>query len=298
MAEAARRLNLTRAAVAQRLHALEAEMGTTLIVRAGRTVRPTEAGAAIIERVRKLINDARDLKSLAATEVPTGELRLGAMAPAITGLLPNVLARLTREHPRMDVYIRRGTSSDLYHQVLDGELDAAIIIDPPFPIPKACDWRVIREEHLLVLAPAAMKGRDPLDLLANEPFIRWDRNNWTGQLVERYLRRRGIRPRERFELAGIESIATLVDRGLGVALVPDSPPPWPEGLALAKLPVPDESFTRRIGLIWTRTSARIRLVHTFIQEATKGQDRHDPGKPRQRAMRSRHTKIRTRARSP
>jgi len=296
MAEAARRLHLTPAAVAQRLRALEAEMGTSLVVRSGRTVRPTEAGAAIIERVRKLINDARDLKSLAATEVPAGELRLGAIAPAISGLLPDVLARLTREYPRMDVYIRRGTSSELYRQVLDGEFDAAIIIEPPFAIPKACDWRVFHEEPLVVLAPAAMKGRDPLDLLANEPFIHWDRNNWTGQLVERYLRQRGIRPRERFELAGIESIATMVDRGLGIALVPDSPPPWPEGLTIAKLPVPGATFVRRIGLIWTRTSARIRLVHTFIQEAMKGQGRHDRGKPPQRATRSR-AKIRTRARA-
>jgi DNA-binding transcriptional LysR family regulator len=107
----------------------------------------------------------------------------------------------------------------------------------------------------------------PNELLANEPFIRYDRNNWTGQLVDQYLRRAGIRPRERFELAGLEAVATLVDRGLGVSLVPDWAPPWPEGLSLAKLPVPDRSFARRIGLIWTRDSARVRLIHTFIQEA-------------------------------
>jgi hypothetical protein len=67
-------------------------------------------------------------------------------------------------------------------------------------------------------------------------------------------------PRERFELAGLEAVATLVDQGLGVALVPDWAPPWPEGLSLAKLPVPDRSFVRRIGLIWTRDSVRVRLV--------------------------------------
>lgn len=293
MAEAARRLNLTPAAVAQRVHALESEMGTGLVVRSGRTVRPTEAGGVIIDRVRKLIGDARDLKSLATSEVPAGELRLGAIAPAISGLLPDALARLTREYPRMDVYIRRGTSSDLYRQVLDGDLDAAVIIEPPFPIPKACDWRVFHEEPLLVLAPAAMQRRDPLELLANEPFIRWDRNNWTGQLIDRYLRRAGIRPHEKFELAGIESVATMVDRGLGVALVPDSPPPWPEGLALAKLPVPDATFTRRLGLIWTRASARIRLVNTFIEEAMKTQQaRHDPREHRKRGMRAPRKRVR------
>jgi DNA-binding transcriptional LysR family regulator len=266
-AEAARRLNLTPAAIAQRIHTLENEIGTSLVSRSGRTVRLTEAGMTIMERARDLLANVRDLKSIALSDAPSGELRLGAIANAISGLLPGVLALLTQKYPQMDVYIRRGTSAESYQRVLDGDLDAAIIVQPPFAIPKSCDWRILREEPLIVLAPASMRNRDPHDLLANEPFIRYDRNNWTGRLVDEYLRRSGIRPRERFELAGLEAVATLVDRGLGVSLVPDWAPPWPEGLSLAKLPAPHPSFKRRIGLIWTRTSVRVRLVHTFIQEA-------------------------------
>jgi DNA-binding transcriptional LysR family regulator len=43
IAEAARRLNLTPGAVAQRVRALEEEIGAALLIRSGRTVRPTEA---------------------------------------------------------------------------------------------------------------------------------------------------------------------------------------------------------------------------------------------------------------
>jgi DNA-binding transcriptional LysR family regulator len=270
-AEAARRLNLTPAAIAQRIRTLESEIGTSLVSRSGRTVRLTEAGTTIMERARDLLANVRDLKSIALSDAPSGELRLGAIANAISGLLPGVLALLTQKYPQMDVYIRRGTSAESYDRVLNGDLDAAIIVQPPFAIPKSCDWRILREEPLIVLAPASMGNRDPRDLLANEPFIRYDRNNWTGRLVDEYLHRCGIRPRERFELAGLEAVATLVDRGLGVSLVPDWAPPWPEGLSLAKLPGPHPSFTRRIGLIWTRTSVRVRLVHTFIQEAMAAQ---------------------------
>jgi DNA-binding transcriptional LysR family regulator len=267
IAQAARRLNLTPAAVAQRLRTLESEIGARLVTRSGRTVRPTEAGAAILGRARELLGDVRDLKSMATSEVPSGELRLGAIANAISGILPPVLVRVTEKYPQLDIYIHRGTSTESYHRVLEGDLDAAVIVQPPFAIPKTCDWHVFRKEPLLVLAPASMANRDPHELLANEPFIRYDRNNWTGRLVDQYLRRVGIRPRERFELAGLEAVAALVHHGLGVALVPDWAPPWPEGLALAKLPIPDPSFTRRIGLIWTRDTARVRLIHTFIQEA-------------------------------
>jgi len=164
---------------------------------------------------------------------------------------------------------------ELYPKVLAGDLDAAMIAQPPFAIPKVCDWRVLREEPLIVLTPASAPIRDPHAILASEPFIRTDRKSWAGQLVERYLRRAGIRPRERFELDSLEAIAAMVDRGLGVSLVHDWAPPWPEGLSLRKLPVPDPSFTRYIGLMWTRASLRLRLVQAFLEVAitdvTRGQ---------------------------
>ncbi|MGO7690385.1 LysR family transcriptional regulator, partial [Rhizobium ruizarguesonis] len=61
LAEAAKRLNLTPAAVAQRIRALEAELGVRLLVSSGRVMRPTEDGFAILERCRDLVRDTRDL---------------------------------------------------------------------------------------------------------------------------------------------------------------------------------------------------------------------------------------------
>jgi DNA-binding transcriptional LysR family regulator len=54
-AEAARRLNLTPAAIAQRIHTLESEIGASLVSRSGRTVRLTEAGTASMGRARDLL---------------------------------------------------------------------------------------------------------------------------------------------------------------------------------------------------------------------------------------------------
>jgi hypothetical protein len=65
---------------------------------------------------------------------------------------------------------------------------------------------------------------------------------------------------------GPEAIAIMVDRGLGVSLLPDWPPPWPEGLKLRKIPLPDRSFRRQIGLLWLRASLRAGLIRAFLQE--------------------------------
>lgn len=266
IAEAARRLNLTPAAVAQRIHALEGDIGARLLVRSGRSVRLTEAGAAILDRARHVINDIRDLKWIASDEI-AGELRLGAVSTARSGLLPDALASLIAKHPRIEPYIVHGTSELLYQKVLDGDIDAALIVQPPFAIPKSCDWRLLRQEPLVVLVPAGKSVPDPHAILATEPFIRLDRTKWGGRLVDGYLRQAGIRPHERFELDGLEAIAVLVDRGLGVSLVPDWAPPWPEGLSLTKLPVATQSFSRRMGLLWMRASLRLRLVSAFLDAA-------------------------------
>ena len=269
IAEAARRLNLTAAAVAKRIHARENEIGAALVTRSGRTIRPTEAGAAIVQRARRFLAEARDFKSIAVADRPSGQLRLGAISTALSGLLPDILALIKENYPQIDVNIAVGHSRGLYRKVLDGDdLDAAVITEPPFAIPKSCAWRMLREEPLIVLTRASARSRKPHAILASEPFIRLDRKLWPGRLVDDYLRKVGIRPRELFEIDQFDPIAAMVDRGLGVSLMPDWAPPWPEGLSLAKLPVPDaSSFARRIGLVWARASLRLRLVHAFLEQA-------------------------------
>src|SRR5690242_12157998 len=84
VAEAARRLNMTPAAVAQRIRALETELGQVLVSRVGRTVRPTAAGLAVQRHGPVLVRTARDLRAIAAGDLPSGQLRLGATATAMT----------------------------------------------------------------------------------------------------------------------------------------------------------------------------------------------------------------------
>ncbi len=269
MAAAARQLNITPAAVAQQIRTLERELGAPLIARAGRTVSVTEAGTRILERARGLLRDAADLRTVANDNATAGELRLGAGTNALTGIVPDILARMVARFPQINVYIQPGYSPELYRAVEKGELDAAVVLQAPFTLPKTCSWQLLREEKLVVLAPQSMSRRDPHELLSTQPFIRYDRNQWGGHLVEQYLHMVGIKPHERFELNALNAIAVMVDRGLGVSLVPEWARPWPEGLRLAHIPLPRPFEPRRIGVLWTRSTIRMRLVTAFLEEAVK-----------------------------
>ena len=267
MAAAARVLNITPAAVAQQIRTLERELGAPLIARAGRTVSLTEEGSRILQRARDLLRDVADMRSVANDSEVSGELRLGACPTALAGMLPDILARMVEAFPQINVYIRPGYSAELYRAVETGELDAAVVLQAPYNLPKTCDWQLLREEPLVMIAPARLAGRDPHELLRTEPLIRYDRNQWGGRVADDYLRRAGIVPRERFELNGLNALAVMVDRGLGVSLVPDWAKPWPEGLDLVRIPLPLPSEPRRIGMVWSRSTVRIRLVTVLLQES-------------------------------
>jgi len=267
VAEAARRLNLTPAGVTQRLRALENELGMALVSRSGRTVRPTEAGWAILAQSQTLLAGVRDLRAIANEKSFAGDLRLGAVSSALTGILPPILAGLAAKYPRMTLFVRPGSSNDLYSKVIDAELDAAVIIEPDFSLPKTCEWITWREEPLIVLAHRGITQRNAHKILQAEPFIRYDRKQWGGRLADNYLQHFDLHPQDRYELDSLEAIAVLVDRQLGVSLVPDWAPPWPEGLALTKIPLPNPFRQRRVGVLWRRSSARIRLVQALLAEA-------------------------------
>src|SRR5437867_12891268 len=121
IAEAARRLNLTAAAVAKRIHALEREIGAVLITRSGRTIRPTEAGAAVAERARQFLAEVRDFKSFAASDRPVGQLRLGAFASTLSGLVPDILALMKQAYPQIDIHCTQADSAALYRKVRSEE---------------------------------------------------------------------------------------------------------------------------------------------------------------------------------
>ncbi|MEJ7685945.1 MAG: LysR substrate-binding domain-containing protein [Variovorax sp.] len=267
MSEAARRLDLTPAAIAQQIRTLERELGAPLLARAGRTVQPTEAGHRLVQRARGVLREVADIKTLVGNEAAGGELVLGTINTALHSLLPDILARFVKTHPGVKVFLQSGTTATLYKAVQQGELDAAVCLYPAFALAKTFDWSLLREEPLVLLAPNRLARHDPHDLLRTSPLIRYDRSLGGGKQADRYLRAAGIVPQERFELSSLLAIAMMVDRGLGVSVVPDIASPLLQGQRIARIALPLSSEPRRFGVLWLRSSARLRLIQGFVETA-------------------------------
>ena len=265
MAEAARRLGITPAAVGQRIRALEAEIGVPLVARAGRRVSPTSAGAALVEPARRILGEVANLQIAAQPDQLAGRLTVGCISTALTGIMPPALLELRQSTPLLELVLTPGAGPDLFDRVRARELDAAVIVQPPFVMPKSMQWQTVRREPLVLLVNRDLATRSVADLLSTQPFLRYNRASWGGRLVDIYLRRTGIVPRDLVELDALEAIAVMVDKGLGVGIVPDWPKPWPYCPNIVLLPLDEIALKRSVGVVWRRGTPRERLVQAVLE---------------------------------
>jgi DNA-binding transcriptional LysR family regulator len=264
-AAAARKLNLTPTAVAQRIKALEHEIGQALLSRAGRNMQLTAAGAAMVGPAGELLARTRELRAIAALDTVAGELRIGCISSALAYLVPHVLSTLINNYEHLHPHVEPAFSTELYRKVVAGDVDIAMLVAPQFELPKEFVWRPVRDEPFVVLAPGHMAARDPHEVLRSEPFIRYHRRSWGGVLADRYLLEAGIQPQERFEIDALDAIAAMVKGNLGVSLVPQWRPLHGQLDALVQIPLPGSGLSRPIGLLWKRNSAKARLIDVLNQ---------------------------------
>ncbi|MFU8856090.1 MAG: LysR family transcriptional regulator [Deferrisomatales bacterium] len=218
---AAEQLGLTQAAVSHQIKGLEEELGAELFDRTGRGTRLNPSGRLILERAEEILALYDGLRGeLDPHGGVRGVLELGVIPTALTGPVPGVLAHLRREHEEFQVRIRSGISDHLAPRVEGGELDAALISEPPYAVPPHCEWRPYDDEPFYVVGPPGTGGGDDRALFEQLPYVRFDKTAWTGALVEGHLMARGIHPRDVTELDSLEAVLSLVEQGLGVAAVP------------------------------------------------------------------------------
>ncbi|KMT54487.1 LysR family transcriptional regulator [Pseudomonas fildesensis] len=219
IAHAARLEGLTAAAVSQRILALERQLGFELLSRVGHAAKPSQACLGLLPRAKRIVRETALLEGDADVEGLTGQLRIGAISTVLTGLLPVALRALTESAPGLKPVIVPGTSRSLYQALLSNEVDAAILVVPPFELPKALQSVSLRKEPLVFLSKE--ESSDSIaDQLKALPYIRYDPDAWGGRHAEHYLADHELMPTPLVDLDALETIAMLVAEGLGVSLVP------------------------------------------------------------------------------
>ncbi|OWJ77426.1 LysR family transcriptional regulator [Haematobacter genomosp. 1] len=220
-ARAAETVGLTQSAVSLQIKSLEAEFDVSLFDRSRRLPILTEAGRIVLTRAEEILAlyDAIPA-ALGIEQAITGRLRLGAIQTALFGIVPDALAALTQDHPQARIHLVAGVSATMSLQIASGDLDAAITTEPIGAHPPDLVWTPLYEDHLWLIGPAGTQTKTARELVTKYPFIRFDPRAWAGRIVDKELRRMRLNVREEMVLDSPDIIVRMVERGLGVAVVP------------------------------------------------------------------------------
>ena len=226
---AADSLNYTQSAVSQAVARLEAETGTRLVLRDRAGVRPTAAGAVLIEHAESILAqiDAAEADLEALLGLRGGRLRMASFPSAGATLMPLAIATFRARYPDIELSLAEGEPEDIAPRLRLGEIDLALLfhfgdeedrlLEGMHVVPLLEDplHAAIPEQHPLARSPGLaledLRGQDWVQTSATSPCARY---------VVRSCLSAGFEPHVTFESDDYETVQGLVAAGVGVALVP------------------------------------------------------------------------------
>ena len=250
-AAAAKTIGLTQSAISAQIRRLENELGYGLFERSGRSVTLTAAGRSILCQVEDLLSSFDALRSAARGRPETAFLRIGAIATVQTSLLAPAVTRLHVEFPDMQIRIVPGLSMGLLERLDAGELDAAVIVRPPFGLMSHMQWHPIVSQDYVMVVPAPLESEDWRQILETQPFIRYDSRSFGGRSLDRFLKTQGLSPRQVIETEDLHTILQMVASNMGCTIIPfiGAVSVVPN---IRVLPLGEPGITREVGVMTLR----------------------------------------------
>ncbi|MCA9823535.1 MAG: LysR family transcriptional regulator, partial [Dehalococcoidia bacterium] len=221
---AAEALFLTQPSVTARIQSLERELGERLFERSGRSVSLTDAGIAFIPHAQRALTAVQEGADAidAVRHGEVGSIRIGASSSIGTYNLPDVLERFRDIRPGVHVNLTTGQTEEVVERLLSGLIHIAtcrLTQHPEFE-----SIHLYNDKLRLVVPtnhPFVGKTAVTLTDAADEPFLFFDRNSSYHTLVYTMFLRAGVAPESVMEVDSMEVIKRMVERGLGIAVLPE-----------------------------------------------------------------------------
>jgi LysR family hydrogen peroxide-inducible transcriptional activator len=270
---AARAMHTVQSNVSTHIARLERELGVSLVDRTTGSLTPE--GQVVVRRARhiQVELDALVADVAAVRDEVAGSVRLGCIGTVGRWLVPLVLERITREHPKINVVVVDATTTSLVPALLADNLDLAIVNLP------VTDGELVSEglfdEDRLVVAPVghplADRGRVSLADLGEHDLLLEPKGTSFRDELDAEAAAVGVTLRPKAEVDGLRLITTLAFQGFGAAIIPATAvPPWLEG-QWERVSV-DGLDRRRVGLARRRRgllSAPARALRECIKETVR-----------------------------
>ena len=247
--QGAARAHLALPSASERLRNMEANVGTLLLLRQPRGVRPTPAGEALAHHARRLLQQhahmQHELQAWAQGE--QGTVRLFANTSAMTGWLPARLGPWLAQRPALQLDLQERSSAEIVDAVAQGLVEAGVVASSVDP--RDTQLRPIADDQLVLVGAAPARApRTPVTPLEAAlhtaasartlhfhealawPFVGLSARSALQAHIDLQAQRLGARLNYRLRVGELGDLLTLLTQGLGVAVLPQRLVPARRGL--------------------------------------------------------------------
>lgn len=278
--QAADLVGITQPSLSKQIHALETDLGAPLFERVRGNITLTAAGEVLLPLAKRILADVdtatREVQELVGLR--RGRVRLGATPSLATSLAPPVLRRFRDAHPTVDLRVEESGSQDLVRDLLRGDLDLALIIEPSTGTDPGLRADPILRESLVVASvdplPAAdERGEVRITDLRDLPLVMFREGYDLRDATLQACRAAGFEPTLSVDGGEMDAVLSFVEAGLGVALVPGIVVARRAGIRVTRLVPPGVRRTiavaRRRDVVPTHAGRELRrILLEYVHDAT------------------------------
>jgi DNA-binding transcriptional LysR family regulator len=226
--KAAAALHISQPALSHQIAAVERELGTPIIERLPRGIRPTAAGLAAAAEARTALAAADRVVTIGRKVAAGtyGRIRIACAETMTAWVLVSVLRSWRRRFPDVELDLKEYTSAN---QMLDLLLAGAadITVGPPPSRIDGAHAEVLGREEIVIVASAEHRfsklAAVPLSELTTEAIVHYNPGNGHGVWIDQFAAERGVAlPSPTLRTGSPRTAAQLAAAGMGVAIVPFS----------------------------------------------------------------------------
>ncbi len=215
-------VHYTQAGVSHAIAALEKEAGFTLLSRSATGVALTENGRRLIAPIQALVNDqhalAQSINQIGG--VVAGTLRIGTFTSVSMQWLPRIITDFTARYPDVEFDLQAGDYDQIDEMLHTGKVDCGFLVEP---VSSGLSFTPLYHDPMLALLPhnhrLTRKRTLKLDDLLDEPLIIPAQGSDND--INAVLATTQKPARVRYVLNDDFSVLSMVEEGLGVAIMPE-----------------------------------------------------------------------------
>lgn len=219
--KAAELLNYSQSGISRMINDQETDWGVTLLERGKSGVRLTSDGTRLFPYVKSLCGEFEKLHMHIdeLNGLRSGLIRIGTFSSVATHWLPDMIKEFQAEYPNIEYELLLGDYSEIEAWIAEGRVDCGFL---RLPTRREFETILLKRDELLAVIPEdhplAGLDRFPIGAFEGQPFMLLEKGG--NYEISELLQKNNVKPEIRFTTWDDYAVMSMVEKGLGIAILP------------------------------------------------------------------------------